>query len=97
MVTMSVQDALKAVMLDIEQMSAEELRRELDANRQGDIATTLREVRSYLLADAAVFHYPLAHLESILSNVADLVMTEHSVSKLNEWVAANSDFYAMAA
>ncbi|MEF9388594.1 hypothetical protein V4890_23670 [Ralstonia solanacearum species complex bacterium KE056] len=97
MTTMSVKDALAAVLHDLKQMTAEELRRELDANRDGDIATTLREVHAYLLDQFITFHYPLGHIDCLLSHSASVENRELAIRELDDWIAANSDGYALAA
>lgn len=97
MTAMSVKDALAAVLQDLKQMTAEELRRELDANRDGDIAATLREVRAYLLDDVIAFHYPLGQIDCLFSHAASIDDTHRAVRALDEWAASNSDRYALAA
>ncbi|WP_197386908.1 hypothetical protein [Ralstonia pseudosolanacearum] len=97
MPSVSVRDALAAVLSDLKQLTTEELRRELDANRDGDIATTLREVHLYLSDHLVAFHYPLHHLTCLFSPSASIEETQQAVRNLEEWVAANSDRYALAA
>lgn len=95
---MSVKEALAAVLLNLERMSPEELRRELDANRHGDIAVTLREVRAYLMEHFAVFHYEFEHIEQLLSSSSSLDARKLSIDELMDWSqAANCDRYALAA
>jgi len=65
MAIMSLEDALKAVLKDIEAMSAEEIRAEHDANAQGDIAVALRELSVYMRTNDGVFEYPVAHVEAV--------------------------------
>lgn len=97
MSSVSVRDALAAVLSDLKQLTTEELRRELDANRNGDIATALREVHVYLRDHFVTFHYPLHNLSCLFSPAASMEETQQAIRNLDEWVAANSDRYALAA
>ena len=58
MTIMSQEEALTAVLKDIEAMSVEELRAEHEANKGGDIAVALRELRSDSSADATDLRQP---------------------------------------
>lgn len=97
MATMSVTDALAAVLEDIKRLSAEELRLELDTHRNGDVATALREVRSYLLDQFIAFHFPLGQIDCLFSDMASVDDTQRAVSALDAWVASNGEKYALAA
>jgi len=65
MAIMSLKDALKAVLKDIEAMSAEEIRAEHDANAHGDIAVALRDLSSYVCAGDDVFEYAVARIDAV--------------------------------
>lgn len=98
MAKMSIKEALAAALDKLKKMSPDELRQELDANRNGDIATTLREVRAYLVEHCAVFHYALPHIDTLLAYPTDFESTRLSLRELMNWTTADNDErYALAA
>lgn len=94
---MSVKEALAAVLKDMRAMSAEKLKEELRAHRNGEIATALREAEAFFASSFSLFTYPLTHIEVLLQEDA----TEHSIKcsldGLQEYLAANDSCFALAA
>lgn len=83
MAIMSLEDALTAVLKDIEAMSADELRAEHDASAQGDIAIALRELCALDCAGLDVSDYPE-------------LMADADVAVEASAIAVSTDFYPVS-
>ena len=94
---MSVKEALAKVLKDMRAMSADELRAQLDAHRNGAIATALRDAEQFL-NDHYFFHAHLVSPISALLHGDQTVSTwERSLESLEFLLAANDNSYALAA
>ncbi|MHB9840555.1 hypothetical protein Q8F57_037705 [Paraburkholderia terrae] len=96
MATMSVKDALTAVLKDIEAMSVEDFRAEHEANMNGDIAVALRDLEAFADVDIGVYQYPVAQIEAFSIPEAFAIAVN---SSLNEHFSfcGNDAAFALAA
>jgi hypothetical protein len=100
MSTMSVKEALAAVLQDMRAMSAEQLRAELLAHKNGEIATALREAECFLAScnSFSIYsQYPLHHIQALLHRDGTKSSVIASVERLLELLAVNDSQYALAA
>jgi hypothetical protein len=95
MATMSMKDALAAALKELHALSADELRAELNLNRNGSLAVALREAQEFLFNSHYSAGYPISKSQPSLDDDLDIELLRTEVwCKL--W-AANDNSYALAA
>ena len=97
MSTMSVKEALAAVLKDMRAMSADQLRDELLAHKDGEIATALREAEQFLALSASFYTYPITHIRELLQGDTTEYAMRCSLEGLEIFLAANDSCFALAA
>ena len=95
--TMSVKEALAEVLRDMRAMSAEELRAELNAHKNGAWANAIREANEFMIAQSLSPMYPIFLPHSLFSDDEMVKSIENSLLEFNCWLAANDNSYALAA
>jgi hypothetical protein len=94
---MSVKEALAKVLKDMHAMSAEELRAELNAHKDGEIAVALREAQQFFAAHYFFPAHSVSHVLSLLQSNEPVATIERSLDALEFLLAANDNSYALAA
>jgi hypothetical protein len=94
---MSVKEALAKVLKDMRAMSAGELRAELDAHRNGELAIALREAQQFFAAPYFFHAHVVNAVDSLLHEDLTVMSFERSLEVFEELFAANDNSYALAA
>jgi hypothetical protein len=94
---MSVKEALAKVLKDMRAMSPVELRAELDAHKDGEIAIALREAQQFFAAPYFFHAHVASAVNSLLHEDLTVKSFERSLECFEVFIAANDNSYALAA
>lgn len=95
--TMSVKEALAEVLKDMRAMTADELRAELNAHKNGAFATAIREAEAFVLTQNSYYLSPILFPYSFFSNEEMSTSIDQTILVIDCWLAANDNQFALAA